>query len=242
MNPHRRSVVVAVCLTRKMPFEEPTPEELAAVAELSSQIATEQIQCNLTHTGILRFYRGRKRVMEDAYRAIVRHAQWRLENKVDDYKTFEISNEVQKKKACTGSFDRDGRPVVFVLVRRHRTSDRDLEELHRFIISTIEDTISNTKPHEQRMVLVFDLANFMFDSMDYDAVKILISVLGYNYPESLEVVHIINEPWIFKACWAIIRGWLDPVTASKVNFIPQAQLIEYIEESQIPEEISGSLP
>jgi hypothetical protein len=225
-----------------MPFEEPTEEELAAVAEIHSKITIEQVQCNLTHTGILRFYRGRKRIMEDAYRAIVRHAQWRLENDVDNYKNFEISNEIQKRKTYTGHFDREGRPVVFILARRHRTSDRDIDELHRFIISIIEDTISNSKPHEQRMVLVFDLAHFMYDSMDYDAVKILISVLGYNYPESLEVVHIINEPWIFKACWAIIRGWLDPVTARKVNFIPQAKLIEHIEETHIPEDISRSLP
>lgn len=225
-----------------MPFEEPTPQELEAVAVLQERIKEEQVACNLTHTGVLRFYRGRKRVIDDAYRAIVRHAQWRLENNVDSYKNFDISNEVEKRKAHIGSFDREGRPVIFVLVRRHRTSDRDLDELHRFIISTIEETISNTKPHEQRMVLVFDLANFSFDSMDYDAVKILISVLGYNYPESLEVVHIINEPWIFKACWAIIRAWLDPVTASKVNFIPQSQLIQHIEQEHIPDEIHQSLP
>jgi hypothetical protein len=224
-----------------MPFEEPSEAELSAVAELQAKILSDQVQCNLTPIGILRFYRGRKGVMEEAERAIVRHAQWRLENDVDNYKAFDISNEVQKRKALTGSYDRQGRPVVFVLVRRHRTSDRDLDELHRFIISTIEETISNTKPHEQRMVLVFDLANFVFDSMDYEAVKILISVLGYNYPESLEVVHIINEPWIFKACWAIIRAWLDPVTAAKVNFIPQTQLAEHIEESHIPEEILRSL-
>lgn len=66
--------------------------------------------------------------------------------------------------------------------------------------------------------------------------------MGYNYPESLEVVHIINEPWIFKACWAIIRAWLDPVTAAKVNFIPQSNLIEYIDETQIPVEILESHP
>lgn len=224
-----------------MPFEIPTEEELEAVKELKEKIISENIDCNLTEIGILRFYRGRKRVMEDATRAIIRHAQWRLENDVNNYKSFDISNEVAKRKACHG-FDKNGRPVIFVLVRRHKTSDRDIDELHKFIIHSIEETIANSNPQEQRMVLVFDLSNFTFDSMDYEAVKLLISVLGYNYPESLEVVHIINEPWIFKACWAIIRGWLDPVTAAKVNFIPQSNLIEYIDESQIPIEIRESLP
>lgn len=224
-----------------MPFEIPTEDELRVVEEIKEKIINDNIDCNLTNTGILRFYRGRKRIMEDTIRGITRHAQWRQENNVANYKTFEISNEVAKRKACPG-FDKNGKPVIFVLVRRHKTSERDLDELHRFIISSIENTIANSNPDEQRMVLVFDLANFTFDSMDYEAVKLLISVLGYNYPESLEVVHIINEPWIFKACWTIIRAWLDPVTAAKVNFIPQSTLTEYIDEEQIPVEIRESLP
>lgn len=224
-----------------MPFETPTPEELAAVEELRVRIEAEGVKCSLSPVGILRYYRGRKRVMEDAYRAIVRHAQWREENDVDNYRNFDVSVEAQKRKALLGR-DKGGRPVIFVLARRHKTSDRDLDELHRYIIATIEDSINSANPNEQRIVMVFDLAGFTFDCMDYEAVKLLISVLGYNYPESLEVVHIINEPWIFKACWTIIRGWLDPVTAAKVNFIPQSSLSEHIDESATPTDILESLP
>jgi hypothetical protein len=31
--------------------------------------------------------------------------------------------------------------------------------------------------------------------MDYEAVKALIEVLQYNYPDSLHMIHIVNEPW-----------------------------------------------
>lgn len=27
---------------------------------------------------------------------------------------------------------------------------------------------------------------------------------------------IVNSPWLFSACWKVIKGWIDPVAASKV--------------------------
>lgn len=92
---------------------------------------------------------------------------------------------------------------MYVYARRHRTSDRDIDELYKFIIYRIEDLLSNALPHEERLVIVFDLANFTYDSMDYEAVKALIAVLQYNYPDSLHMIHIVNEPWYVSGVAAI---------------------------------------
>jgi len=64
--------------------------------------------------------------------------------------------------------------------------------------------------------------------MDYEIVKLLIDILQYNYPETMNNALIISSPFLFHACWAVIRPWLDPVTASKVVFINQKQLADHV--------------
>lgn len=96
------------------------------------------------------------------------------------------------------------------------------------IIYILELVLSKSIPTEQRIMICFDLSGFKLSCMDYDIVKLLISILEFNYPETLSSALIINAPFIFYACWAVIRPWLDPITASKVAFIKQKDLINYL--------------
>jgi hypothetical protein len=114
---------------------------------------------------------------------------------------------------------------------------RNIDDIEKLIILLLEQVMAKTIPNEQRFVLVFDLSGFTYSCMDYEAVKVLISTLQFNYPDTLGTAFVVNEPWIFSACWAIIRGWIDPVTASKVKFIGVDQLEEYIDRSSIPEDV-----
>lgn len=90
----------------------------------------------------------------------------------------------------------------------------------------------------------------------------MIKCFEANYPESLGVVLVHKSPWIFQgkasltvriwaeqliACklgiWNIIKGWLDPVVASKVHFTKTIEeLEEYIEKSHILKELGGDDP
>jgi len=45
--------------------------------------------------------------------------------------------------------------------------------------------------------------------------QMIVNILQYNYPETLSVALIVGAPMLFSACWAIIKPWLDPVTAAK---------------------------
>ena len=39
------------------------------------------------------------------------------------------------------------------------------------------------------------------------------------YPETLGEHFIINAPFIFTGTWALVKGWLDPVTAAKFHIL-----------------------
>ena len=76
--------------------------------------------------------------------------------------------------------------------------------------------------------------------MDYAPVKFMIKVFEANYPESLGAILVHKAPWLFNAIWKIIKGWLDPVVASKVHFTSDVHDLEqYIPKSQIIKELGG---
>jgi len=74
--------------------------------------------------------------------------------------------------------------------------------------------------------------------MDFEVVQLLISILQYNYPETLATALVVDAPFLFSACWAIIRPWLDPVTAAKALFISRAQLPAYFDPPVLPDEMT----
>jgi hypothetical protein len=66
---------------------------------------------------------------------------------------------------------------------------------------------------------------------------------GKYYPETMAKHFIINAPWIFTGVWAMIKPWLDPVTAGKIKVIGsnyQDTLFEVVHPNQIPKEFGGT--
>lgn len=192
---------------------------------------------NITDTAILRFLRGRKYVEDKAFRAILRHIQWREENLVSSIRPDDIMEEINKKKVIVRGSDKLQRACVYVLVRNHRSDDRNIDTMKKFIIHSLEEAIKNSNPNHEQLILVFDMHQFSLACMDYEVVKVLIEILQFNYPETLGMALILNAPFIFSACWLVIKPWLDPDTVKKVIFASASQLKEYIVAEDIPEEV-----
>ena len=77
-------------------------------------------------------------------------------------------------------------------------------------------------------------------NMDYTPVKFMIKVFEANYPESLGAVLVHSAPWVFQGIWSVIKGWLDPVVASKVHFTKTAaDLAQFIDAKNVPKELGG---
>src|SRR5205814_7623230 len=93
---------------------------------------------------------------------------------------------------------------------------------------------------------------------DYTPLRFVIKCFEANYPESLGEVLVYKAPWVFQGwsqrapaslqrksdeeagIWKIIRGWLDPVVASKVHFANNMkEMEEFVSPDHIPEEMDG---
>jgi len=79
-----------------------------------------------------------------------------------------------------------------------------------------------------------------------DVVKQQSAVDAKCFPETLERYIIINAPITFSALWRVIKAFLDPQIASKVEIyssrkeVWQKRLLEFIDPDQLPHEYGGA--
>ncbi|TGJ79312.1 hypothetical protein E0Z10_g9450 [Xylaria hypoxylon] len=144
------------------------------------------------------------------------------------------------KSYCYG-IDKAGRPICVCRARLHKAGEQSEASLERYTVYLIETTRFLLSPPVDTGCVVFDLTGFSLANMDYTPVKFMIKCFEANYPESLGIVLVHKAPWVFQGVWRIIRGWLDPVVASKVHFTNNVKdLEEFIDRDKIPDEMDGT--
>ncbi|KAI1332216.1 CRAL/TRIO domain-containing protein [Xylariaceae sp. FL0255] len=213
---------------------------------------------------LLRFLRARKWDLHKALAMLVSSASWRLsEMHVDDDVMMKAeehflhgetsADQAQREqaqdflaqmrlgKSFNYGIDKQGRPICICRARLHRQGDQSEQSLERYTVYLIETTRFLLEAPVDTGCVVFDLTGFSLANMDYTPVKFMIRCFEANYPESLGIVLVHKAPWVFQGIWKIIRGWLDPVVASKVHFTNSVQdLEEFIARDKIPEEMEGT--
>ncbi|EQL29429.1 hypothetical protein BDFG_07973 [Blastomyces dermatitidis ATCC 26199] len=213
---------------------------------------------------LLRFLRARKWDVHKALVMLVSTLKWRSQEwKVDDEIVFKgeaafhensKSDDPTKKKEgedllhmlrigeayCRGK-DKLGRPICYINVRLHRIGAYCQSAIEKNIIFQIETSRLMLDSRIDTAVIVFDMTDFGLANMDYIPVKFIIKCFEANYPESLGAILVHKAPWIFSGFWTIIKGWLDPVVASKVHFTSNYQELEnFIAKEAIPVGLGGS--
>ncbi|XP_047522596.1 CRAL-TRIO domain-containing protein C3H8.02 isoform X2 [Pieris napi] len=155
-----------------------------------------------------RYLRAFKTV-DSAFQAILKTNKWRTEYGVTElHENKEIIEKYSNKARVLRHRDMVGRPIIYIPAKNHSSSDRDIDDLTKFIVHCLED--ASKKCFEEvvdNLCIVFDLNNFTLSCMDYQVLKNLIWLLSRHYPERLGVCLIINAPTFFSGCWAVIKGW-----------------------------------
>ncbi|KAJ5378409.1 hypothetical protein N7509_011528 [Penicillium cosmopolitanum] len=214
---------------------------------------------------MLRFLRARKWDIPKAFAMMMEAIVWRVkEMHVEDdvmakgelhalKQSKDNANAKEKKeghdllaqmrmgKSYVHGTDKLGRPIVVVRVRLHKPGAQSEETLERYIVHVIESVrLAMASPVETAAV-VFDMTGFGLSNMEYPPVKFILKCFEANYPESLGILLIHNAPWVFSGVWRLIRGWMDPDIAAKVQFTNSVSDMEkFISRDQIVKELGGS--
>lgn len=205
---------------------------------------------------LLHFVVARKWNAVDALNMVARCLDWRVNSHpVDDWvfagdaevywggKHPKMIQAYELNQVYLRGHDKEGRPIVVVHVQKHLRKNCPDEEFERFICIFIEWIRLELKSHQTGVTkgcLLFDMTGFGMKNADLAAVHFLATMFEANYPESLGMIWIHNAPWIFNAVWKVIKGWLDPVVASKVRFTKGVKdLKEFIDPKYIPKDLGG---
>jgi len=107
-------------------------------------------------------------------------------------------------------------------------------------------------PHFKKFecVCVLDLAHLTMSQLSQRALAIVkeqSAIDSLCFPETMNKMYIINGPRFFGATWSLIKGWLDPRTANKIEVISNRKtwekaLLEYVDEDQLPSDYGGKGP
>ncbi|KAI0403852.1 CRAL-TRIO domain-containing protein [Xylaria palmicola] len=143
-------------------------------------------------------------------------------------------------KSFVRGADRAGRPVYTIRVCLHDPRLQSAAAMEAYTLHNIESLRVFARPGRDKFCLVFDMTGFGLRNMDFHVVKFLVSVFEARYPETLGVILIHNAPFVFWGIWNMIKGWLDPVIASKINFTRRtADLLQFIPEEHVPARHGG---
>jgi len=153
---------------------------------------------------------------------------------------------------------------VYIERLGHHDIDRLFEDageqgLLKLHVHLYEDMVHNklaacSQDMHRRVVQIFsilDLAECRPASLASPKVKqFLGNVLKTdqdNYPEILYKMYIVNAPWIFRAVWGAIKGFLDANTIAKIHILGDSSsyldpLQEDIELEHLPDFLGGRQP
>ncbi|KAM7211619.1 CRAL-TRIO domain containing protein [Rhypophila decipiens] len=225
---------------------------------------------------VLRFLRARKWDVDDALGMLLSTLKWRHEQGLDEIVARgellsrqhhsdgtgesqldkNLVAQYQSGKAFIRGADKSGRPVFVVRVRLHHPDAQSPESMERFVLHNIETMRSILRSQHssgagEKACLIFDLTGFGLKNMDFHIVKFLVLAFEARYPEYLGVVLVHNAPWVFWGIWRVVKPWLDPVIAAKIQFTTSngngggkdktsGRLTEHIDPKNLEKSLGGT--
>lgn len=155
----------------------------------------------------------------------------------------ELIKAFEMDKVYLRGRDKKGGLICVIRVKKHFGSDcpeKDFEILICLIIEWSKLALASYNQDIDGANILFDMSGFSLKNADLNAVKFLAKAFEANYPESLTAIWIHKAPWIFNAVWKIIKGWLDPVVASKIHFTKSVSDLEkFVDKKHVPSDLGG---
>lgn len=237
----------------------PSEEEAKAFKDVLDGLTPEQVSELLFHmlkadnpdNLLLRFLRARKWDVKAALQMFGTTLAWRLANDVNNslYTGERVAMETndeefllqaRAKKSYIWGHDFRGRPIVHIKTYNHDPKAQGEESMIKFTIFIIETARLCMKDPTDTAAVFFDLSNFSMSNMDYTSVKFMIQAFEKHFPECLGFLLIHNAPWMFTGIWNVIKGWIDPVVASKIKFTKNLDDVsKYIPTEFIEKNLGG---
>ncbi|KAH7279711.1 hypothetical protein KP509_37G032700 [Ceratopteris richardii] len=200
-----------------------------------------------------RFLKARENDVSRALQMILDSLQWRIIDDIDNV----LSRPIEPKDTydairesipigMTG-FCRKGRPVFVIGVG---SNGLDKFPPHMYVQSHIQINEYRDKvilPNSSRRMgyfvgtclKIFDMTNLRISTLsDIKILSLIATIDDLNYPEKTDTYYIANAPYIFQACWRVVRPLLHERTKRKVHVLSgcgREELLKVMDENVLPD-------
>ncbi|KAI3466409.1 hypothetical protein Pfo_023072 [Paulownia fortunei] len=201
---------------------------------------------------LVRFLKARDGYVSNAHKMLIDCLNWRIQNEIDDILAKPINPSdlyrAIRDSQLTGisGYSKEGFPVIAVGVGR---STYDKASIHYYVQSHIQvneyrDRVilpSVTKKFGRYIgtcIKILDMTGLKISALNQIKLLSVISTIDdLNYPEKTETYYIVNAPYIFSACWKVVRPLLQERTRKKVQVLSGSgrdELLKIMDYESLP--------
>lgn len=200
----------------------------------------------------VRFLKARDWNVEKAHKMLVDTLNWRVQNEIDNILTkpivpAELYRKVRDSQLVgLSGYSKEGLPIIAVGVG-HSTYDK--ASVHYYVQSHIQ-----MNEYRDRVVLpyasqkygrlistcvkVLDMTGLKFSALNQIKLLTVITTIDdLNYPEKTDTYFIVNAPYIFSACWKVVRPLLQERTRKKIQVLQgcgKDELLKIMDYASLP--------
>ncbi|GLU23973.1 hypothetical protein SLE2022_399470 [Rubroshorea leprosula] len=201
---------------------------------------------------LIRFLKARDWNVQKAHKMLIECLQWRIQNEIDNILAkpiipIDLYRDIRDSQLVgLSGYSKEGHPVIAVGVG-HSTYDK--ASVNYYIQSYIQmneyrDRVilpSATEKHGKHIstcLKVLDMTGLKLAALSQ--IKILTTITAIddlNYPEKTETYYIVNAPYIFSACWKVVKPLLQERTKKKIQVLQgcgRDELLKVMDYSSLP--------
>ncbi|KAL2253368.1 phosphatidylinositol/phosphatidylcholine transfer protein SFH2 [Sesamum indicum] len=227
-------------------------EALMEEVDESLKRTFQNVHQGYPHETLTRFLKAREGNVTKAHKMLVDCLNWRVQNDIDDMLAKPIIPE-ELYRAIRDSqliglsgYSYEGLPVFAVGVG---LSTFDKASVHYYVQSHIQineyrDRVilpAATKKygkHVSKCIKVLDMTGLKFSALNQIKLMTIISSIDdLNYPEKTQTYYIVNAPYVFSACWKVVKPLLQERTRRKIDVLSgcgQDDLLKIMDYSSLP--------
>ncbi|XP_057416616.1 phosphatidylinositol/phosphatidylcholine transfer protein SFH9-like [Lotus japonicus] len=208
-------------------------------------------QGHVTET-LIRFLKAREWDLSKAHKMLVDCLQWRVQNEIDNILSKpivppDLYRAIRDSQLIgLSGYTREGLPV-FALGVGHSTFDK--ASVHYYVQSHIQineyrDRVilpSVSRKHGRPItncVKILDMTGLKLSALNQiKLLTIISSIDDLNYPEKTHTYFVVNAPYIFSACWKVVKPLLQERTRRKMQVLPgcgRDELLKIMDYASLP--------
>ncbi|XP_019426320.1 PREDICTED: SEC14 cytosolic factor-like [Lupinus angustifolius] len=201
---------------------------------------------------LARFLKAREWNVSKAHKMLVECLNWRVQNEIDNILSKpivppDLYRSVRDSQLIgLSGYSREGLPVFAIGVG---LSTFDKASVHYYVQSHIQineyrDRVvlpSASRKHGRPIttcIKVLDMTGLKLSALNQiKLLTIISSIDDLNYPEKSNTYYIVNAPYIFSACWKVVKPLLQERTRRKVQVLPGSgrdELLKIMEYESLP--------